>query len=364
MLLVLTYRSDQVHRDRPLRIVLGDMPRAGGVTRLELTPFSRETVGELASRAAVDGDELFERTAGNPFFVTETLAAGTTALPETVREAVHARVARLSPDARALLDAVAVVPQRAEVWLLEALSEGALGALEDCLRSGVLRAEADGVMFRHELARLAIEASLPPDRAVTLHRLALDALADPTLGTADLARLAHHAEAAGDGPAVLRYASAAGERAMALGSPREAQHHYWRALRFAAGIAPEARVELLERFADHAYLSDMRAEAVQAIDEAIAIHRRAGNVLGEGDALRRRARLLSCIGRGQEALEVAREAVTVLEEAPRGAELARAYSALAGMSMLTYVRRPRWNGERRRSPWPMRSAIARRSSMR
>src|SRR6202035_5079501 len=238
LLLVISYRSDQLHRDHPLRMVLGELSSGDGVTRLELGGLSRQAVGELAGSSCLDVDELFERTAGNPFFVTETLAAGTGDVPETVRDAVHARVARLSPSARALLDAVAVVPQRAEVWLLEALTDGALDALDECLGSGVVRAEADGVLFRHELARLAVEASLPPDRAVKLHRRALAALADPALGAPDYVRLAHHAEAAGNGPAVLRYAPAAGERAAERGSPREAQHHYWRALRFAEDIDP------------------------------------------------------------------------------------------------------------------------------
>ena len=336
LVLVISYRSDQLHRDHPLRMVLGELGSADGVTRLELGGLSREAVGEPAASSRLDADELFERTDGNPFFVTETLAAGTGDVPETVRDAVHARVARLSPPARAVLDAVAVVPQRAEVWLLEALTDDDLGALDECLRCGVLRAEADGVLFRHELARLAVEASLPPDRAVALHRRALAALAEPSLGAPDYVRLAHHAEAAGDGPAVLRYAPAAGERAAERGSPREAQHHYWRALRFAEGIDPGARVELLERFCEHAYVSDMRSEAVGAIDEAIAIHRRRGDIAREGGALRMRARLLGCIGRGREAAETIRDAVRVLEQGPPGAELARAYSGLAGVAMLDY----------------------------
>ena len=335
LLLVLSFRSDELHRDHPLRIVLGELPSGDAVTRLELEALSRETVSDLAAHTGLDTGELYERTAGNPFFVTETLAGGSTLVPETVRDAVHARIARLSADARTLLDAVAIVPQRAEVWLLEALTDGALDALDQCLRSGVLRAEADGVVFRHELARLAVEESLPPDRAVALHRCALAALADPTLAAPDLARLAHHAEAAADGPAVLRYAPAAGEQAAALGSPREAQHHYWRALRFAAGIEPDARADLLERFSDHAYLSDMRSEAVDALDEAIAIHRRSGDVLREGAALGCRVRLLSCIGRTREALDTARESVRVLEQVPPGVDLARAYSSLAGISMIT-----------------------------
>jgi DNA-binding CsgD family transcriptional regulator len=336
LLLVISYRSDQLHRDHPLRMVLGELPSTDDVTRLELGGLSREAVGELAASSCLDADELFERTNGNPFFVTEAVAAGTGDVPATVSDAVHARVAGLSPSARAALDAVAVVPQRAEVWLLEALTDGALGALDECLNSGVLRAEADGVLFRHELARLAVEGSLAPDRAVTLHRRALAALADPALGAPDYVRLAHHAEAAGDGPAVLRYAPAAGERAAERGSPREAQHHYWRALRFAEGIDPEARADLLERFCDHAYVSDMRSEAVGAIDGAIAIHRRRGDIVREGHALRMRALLLGCIGRAREAAETIRDAVRVLEQEPPGAELARAYSYLAGIAMLDY----------------------------
>jgi DNA-binding CsgD family transcriptional regulator len=167
-----------------------------------------------------------------------------------------------------------------------------------------------------------------------LHRRALAALADPALGAPDYVRLAHHAEAAGDGPAVLRYARAAGERAAERGSPREAQHHYWRALRFAEGIDPEARAELLERFCDHAYVSDMRAEAVGAIDEAIAIHRRNGDSVREGHALKMRARLLGCIGRAREAGDTIRDAVRVLEQGPPGAELARACAYLAGIVTL------------------------------
>ena len=335
-LLVLTYRSDELHRDHPLRMVLGELSAAGNVTRLELCGLSREAVADLAASSSLDAEALFERTDGNPFFVTEALAAGTEEVPMTVSDAVHARVAGLSPSARSVLDAVAIVPQRAEVWLLEALTDGALDGLDECLGSGVLRAEADGVLFRHELARLAVEESLSPNRAVALHRRALAALADPVLGAPDHARLAHHAEAAGDGPAMLRYGPAAGERAAERGSPREAQHHYWRALRFAEGIDPGERVELLERFCEHAYLSDMRSEAVDAIDQAIAIHRRSGDAAREGRALRMRAQLLGCIGRGREAAETVREAVRVLEQCPPGAELARAYASLAGQAMQDY----------------------------
>ena len=330
---VLSFRDDCLDREHPLGLVLGELPPHAVSARIELSGLSSIAVRDMARDTSIDADVLHARTAGNPFFVTEALAAGTTAVPATVRDAVLARIARLGGFARDLLDAVAVVPQRTEVWLLEAMCGGDLDALEECLRSGVLRVEADGVVFRHELARLAVEGALPPNLAVALHRRALAALGANELGAADLARLAHHAEAAGDTAAVLRYAPAAGEQAAALGAPREAERQYMRALRFARHLAPEQRAPLQERFAEHAYLGDQRSEAADELAEAIATYRRAGDLEREGDALRRRARLLGCIGRFQEAVSDIAEAISVLQRTAPSAALARAYSSQAGIRL-------------------------------
>lgn len=332
-MLAISFRDDCLHRDHPLQLVLGEMPGHAVAARIGLTGFSRAAVHAMAENSTFDADDLYIRTAGNPFFVTETLAAAGEVVPASVRDAVFARIARLSPAARALLEAVAVVPQRAEVWLLEAISDRGLDALDECLRSGVLRAEADGVAFRHELARLSVGDALSPDRAVALNRRAIEVLSRPELGAPDLARLAHHAEAAGDGPAVLRYAPAAGEHAASLGSPREAQNQYLRALRFADNLSREERAPLLERFADHAYLSDQRSEAADAMAEVISTYRRAGDHVRQGAALLRRATLLSCVGRLPEATADAEQSVLILKQVPPGPHLARAYSFLAGATM-------------------------------
>ena len=79
----------------------------------------------------------------------------------------------------------------------------------------MLTPTADGVAFRHELSRLTIEGTLAPYRSAVLHRAALAALQRPPAGAPDPARLAHHAEAAGDAAAVLEFAPAAAARAVA-----------------------------------------------------------------------------------------------------------------------------------------------------
>jgi DNA-binding CsgD family transcriptional regulator len=329
-LLVISYRDEQVHRSHPLRLLLGEV---GAATRLELEGLSAAAVARLAEPAGLDATTLHARTAGNPFFLTEAIAAGN-ALPETVRDAVLARAARLTLPARDLLDAIAIVPQAVEPWLLEALIQLPPGALDECLASGMLRTDGDALAFRHELARQAIEESLAPDRRVALHRLALAALGDPPFGKRDLARLAHHAEAAGDGRAVLRHAPAAAEAASRLGAHREAQAQYGRALRFAGGLAAEARADLLMKFGQEGFVTDMRDEAVAALGEAIELRRTAGAPEPLADALLLRARMLACAATRVEAAADTDEAVAVLEAAPESPALAQTYALKTAWAMM------------------------------
>jgi DNA-binding CsgD family transcriptional regulator/tetratricopeptide (TPR) repeat protein len=329
VLFVASYRDDELDRTHPLRIVLGDLPPRPTVTRLAVEPLSRDAVATLAASSGVDAEQLYSRTAGNPFFVTEVLAAGTDAVPDTIRDAVFARAARLSEPARLLLDAVAVVAQHAELWLLEAMAPTALDRLDECLRSGMLTAERDGIAFRHELARLAVEEALSPDRAVALHERALAALVEPPSGVPDCARLAHHADAAGDADAVLRFAPAAARDATAVEAYREAAAQYARALRYAERLSPVERAQLLEDRAYACYLTDHTGEAIEALEVALDLRRELGDRRAEGDVLRRLAEILWCPGRTAEAERLARESVALLETLPPSPELAMAYADLA-----------------------------------
>jgi DNA-binding CsgD family transcriptional regulator len=253
-------------------------------------------------------------------------------IPATIRDAVLARAARLGQSARDLLDAVAIVPQRTELRLLETIAAAPAAALDECLASGMLDAEGDGVAFRHELARAAIEDSLNPLRRVELHRTVLTALRDSPVP--DFARLAHHAEGAADAGAVLEYARAAGAAAGAVGAHRESAAQYARALRFADALPPRERADLLERRSFECYLTTQDAEAHVAAEAAVDLYRELGDPLREGVALCSLARVLNNIGRIPEARRAAEDAIAVLEAVPPGPELALAYAARAGFETL------------------------------
>jgi DNA-binding CsgD family transcriptional regulator/tetratricopeptide (TPR) repeat protein len=332
VLVVATYRDDELDAAHPLRIVLGEFAASAAVERVAIAPLSRAAVAQLAEPYGVDADELFTKTAGNPFFVTEALAAGEAEIPQTVQDAVLARAARLTPAGRSLLAAVAVLPPQAELWLLEAVAGDANGRLDECLSSGMLVPDARGVRFRHELARRTVEESLSPHRRAALHRKALAALAEPPMGELDLARLAHHAEAADDAAAVLAFAPGAAERAALLGAHREAAALYARALRFSDRLPPEERAELLDRRAQECWLTDQNAEAIEAATEALECYRSLRDRRRAGNALRVLSETLWCPGRVAECRRAAEEAVSVLEELPPGRELALAYSNLSTVS--------------------------------
>jgi DNA-binding CsgD family transcriptional regulator len=342
--LLVSYRRTELGRFHPLRQVLGEFGSETSALRMTLGPLSPDGVARLAAAHGVDGATLHERTGGNPFFVTEVLAAGEE-IPETVRDAVLARASRLTPAARALLDAVAIAPLHAELSLLEQSAPDALPALDECLASGMLVETNGAVAFRHELARLAVEGAAAPDEKLRLHRATLAALRAAPETTADLARLAHHAESANDTEAVLEFAPAAGARASELGSHREAAAQYARALRFAEGRPPPERAELLRLHTEECYVTTLDDDALASSREALDIWTQLGEPLGQVAALADVARVSLNLGSAQDAVDAAGEAASLVEELPPGPYLAVVYDLVGGMNLLfeDRVETERWS---------------------
>ena len=321
--LVLTCRTDAL-ADRPeVRRALGALPRAA-LDRIEPAPFSAPAVEALARHAERDAAGLHAVTGGNPFFVTEALAAPPGRVPGSVREAVMLRVSSLPKDAREVVELVSVVPGRAELWLLPEVSTGAVDA---CVAAGMLALQGDAVAFRHDLARRAVEEAIGPLWRRQLNATVLRALeARPG---ADAARLAHHAAGAGDADAIRRWAPAAARSAAAAGGHRGALAHWEAALAAADGDDLEA----LEGVAVEAYLCGKPERALEARRAVLALHEAAGDPLGTGASLRWLSRLLWWTGQGEEAAAAGERAIALLETLPPGSELAMALSGQAQLAM-------------------------------
>ncbi len=329
-LVLVTYRDDEAVGDHPLRRLLGDLASAPAVERVAVPPLSVEAVRELAS--GHDADAIHALTGGNPFFVTELLASPGDAVPATVRDAVLARAARLSPDARRLLDGVALMPSRAELWLLDAAFPDVAGRVDECVTAGVLEPAGNAVAFRHELARRAVESTVPPRRRRDLHAAILRAL--ESAPGADSSRLAHHADEAGDTDAVLRHGRAAAERGSATGSHREAAAQYARVVRHADALDLRERADLLAAWALEAQASGAYEDASTALTRTIVLRRELGDPLRTGEHLARLTLPYILQGRNAEADAASRAAIDLLETLPASAELAMAYGFQAYVQMI------------------------------
>ena len=232
-----TYRSDELHRRHPLRPLLAELGRDPGTRMLELHAFTEEELGEQLEgilSGSPDPDlveRLYERSEGNALFTEEILAAGLDgrgALPPTLRDALMLRVERLPTQAQELLRWLACQPA-ADHELLAAVCELEPAELRDALReavaSQIVVVHPDGdYAFRHALLREVVYDDMLPGERTAMHA-ALAAVLEQRIaggerGAHVTAQAAHHWAAAGDQPQALASAvraAAAAERVNAFG---------------------------------------------------------------------------------------------------------------------------------------------------
>ena len=330
-LLVLSWRDDEVSAAHPLRRLLGELP-ASLVTRLTLEPLSAPAVDRLALAAMRSATGLHALTRGNPLFVSELLRHGAEGVPHGVQDLVLARFARLGLAAQAVVRLASTVPTRIEAALVEALLAPPPAVVEECLNSGLLSAADGAYFFRHELARVAVEASLSPPAARALHADVLGALARPGQGAVSLARRVHHAVRAGDARAVAALAPEAARQARQRGAHLEAAAHFRTAL--AHGEPGPDTGDWLAACAHECRLTNQLDAAVAAHQQLSAWHREHPDDRREATNLSQLALVQVLALRNAEADAASRRAIALLAPLPPGPELARAWRVEAQLRML------------------------------
>ncbi|HEX6020728.1 MAG TPA: AAA family ATPase [Solirubrobacter sp.] len=250
IVVVTTYRPDELHRRHPLRPLLAELERDARALRIELHPLTRAELAEqltdiLGAAPREDLlDRLFARSEGNPLFAEELLAAGMDgrgALPPTLRDALMLRIERLSEDAQELLRLLAA-GRRLDHQILADASGADSRVLREALRDAVAAQlvvpDADGFYaFRHALLREVVVDDLLPGERAELHlslARALERRAQelPDHGGAHLAAgIAYHYSESGDQPAALAASVRAAEAAEAVHANGEAAALYARALK-------------------------------------------------------------------------------------------------------------------------------------
>jgi len=352
VLIVVTYRSDDLHRSHPLRPLLAELDRVGWVTRADLGRLSRSDTGRLV--AQILGREpgegalaaVYRRTEGNPLFVEALLGDGgpDSSLPESLRDLLVAGVRRLPEETQDVVRVASAAGERSGHALLAAVTglDGAAlaSALRPAVAANVLLADSDGYTFRHALIREAVHDELLPGERSALHSRFAEVIgADPALvepgSTMRVAvEQAYHWHAAHDNTRALISASQAADQAE-------------RSLAYAEQLAMLSRVlELWQQVPDAG--RRIGADHVAVLEAAVRAADRAGEVdqgltlaqaaLREIDAAAepvRAALLFEVRGRLKYQLlrpdfaEDLREAVRLVPADPPSPERARVLEALA-----------------------------------
>ncbi|MGH2862051.1 MAG: ATP-binding protein, partial [Solirubrobacteraceae bacterium] len=373
VLLLLSYRSDELHRKHPLRPLLAELVRLDSARLIELEPFDRDELAEALADILGEQpdddliDRLLTRTDGNALYVEELLAAaldGRGATPQSLRDAFMLRIERMSADAGQTARAVAVGRSMDESMIsrLTGIDSAALrDALREALAEHVLVAGGEGrFSFRHALLREVVYDDLLPGERNAMHlQLARELEATGELACAEdeagrVAVIATHYAAAGDQSAALRAtirAAREARRVHAYGEMAdlyERAHGLWARVSDAEAVAGIDEVELLEEAAGaYALNGDMRHSEMLA-EHGLKLLDPEQDPVRYGRLLVRRGRSRWRLNQAQSGSEDLERALTLLPDEP-SLERARLLSWIARTRTLRgHYREAIHEGERAR----------------
>jgi tetratricopeptide (TPR) repeat protein len=294
LLIVATYRSDEIEPESSLRRLVAELLRAREAVALTLEPLGPGEIARLLDAIAAAplpagrATEIGERSEGNPFFAEELVAAaerGQETLPRGLRDLLLQRIAGLDGDTQSVLRVAAAagrdVPYRLLAAVVPRSEEELVEALRRSVEHDVLVPDqaAGSFRFRHALLAEAIYTTVLPGEREELHASLARALGDdPALAAGSIAgELAHHWAAAGRPVEALQTSAAAARDATAVSGPSEAFQHLERVLELWPQVDdPEALVGLdlqavLGWAAEVAFFAGAPGQAADLIRQAISL---------------------------------------------------------------------------------------------
>jgi DNA-binding CsgD family transcriptional regulator len=322
--LVVTYRDDEIGAQHQLRPLLGDFAKLDGLSTLRLEPLTVAGVAQLLGDGPLDAAQVHPLTGGNPFFVAEVAKEPGRPLPATVRDAVLARTAGIAADDLEVLQLAAAAPDRLADRVLPTLSVD-LPTLRRLHDTGLLLRDRQGLVFRHELARLALESTIPAGGAARLHLRLLEAL--ERIEPRDPAVLTHHAVAAGDPARAARYAQDAATEAARAGDHTDAVAFLEIAAANVTGAPPGERAQVLTRLGYEQYMTSSLDRAIGSVTATFPLWHAAGDRAGLSAAHESCALFEYYSARRRQAEYHADRAAAAAPAPAGGAELIKGYLA-------------------------------------
>jgi DNA-binding CsgD family transcriptional regulator len=333
-LFILTYRDDEIYSGHPLKNVLGHLP-TDSLSRLKLTPLSRTAVEKMAEEKGYNGEDVYNISGGNPFYVNEIMASYSPGVPENIKDSILSVYYRQDEKTKHVWEILSILPMGFDMKYLEKAELSYAVSIQQYLDTKILVLKEEILFFKHELYRKTIEASLSPLTRVRFNKKMLDILLESGEKDQEVERIVHHAKNANEYETVVRYAPLAARQAAAVGAHIEASKLYLSAIEYYQGTDKDILIEFYEGYAYECYLINQIEDAIIYTGKSLNLWKEKNDKEKIGNSLRFLSRLWWFAGNRKQAEAMGEEAIDVLRLQPSSKTKAMAYSNMSQLKMLS-----------------------------
>ena len=333
-LFIVTYRDDELSSRQLLKNVLADIS-SDVFSRIQLMPLSREAVHKLANAKGFDADNVYDISGGNPFYVNEILASYSPGIPENIKDSILAVYERQEEGTKNAWQLFSVIPEGLELGSFATLKAGWDEGMDHCFALNVIIIKNERIVFKHELYRRTIEASLSPFKRISLNKKILERLLKKFQDDGHVEKIVHYAKNAAENHLVVEYAPIAAAQAASVGSHIEASNLYITAIEYAQGADPDKLVALYEACAHECYLTNQFEKAISYQERAWAIWQDKDETEQLGNSLRLLSRSHAMAGNGEQAEKYGDQAIEIFRSAPSSKAKAMAFSNKSQLKMFS-----------------------------
>jgi DNA-binding CsgD family transcriptional regulator/tetratricopeptide (TPR) repeat protein len=333
-LFILTYRDDEIHSRHPLRNVLGDLSPDTS-TRIQLTALSREAVYKMANEKGYDAENVYSISGGNPFYVNEILASYSPGVPENIKDSILSVYDRQEEGTKNAWQICSVIPEGIEINRFAKIKSSWDDGMDHCFALKIIIIKNDRVIFKHELYRRTIEASLSPFKRIAINKKILELFLTSFEEEGEIERIVHYAKNANENKLVVKYAPLAARQAAGVGAHIEASKLFLTAIEYAEENDEDQLVEFYEAYAYECYLINQLKEAILYQEKALKIWQQKNKPEQTGNSLRLLSRFWWFSGNSEEAEKYGKEATQILQGLPSSKAKAMALSNMSQLKMFS-----------------------------
>jgi DNA-binding CsgD family transcriptional regulator/predicted ATPase len=333
-LFILTCRDNEIHSNHPLRNVLGHL-NPDALTRMQLFPLSKQAVEKMAAGKEYKGEDVYNISGGNPFYVKEILASYSPGVPDNIKDSILSVYNRLDEKTRQLWQILSVLPTGFEIKYLQKMDSEYITPIQNCLDLKIMIAKNGVIFFKHELYRRAIEDFLSPLLRIALNKEILDKFRESFEYDKQIERIIHHAKNANEYELVVKYAPLAARQAASAGAHIEASKLYLSAIEYYQGTDKDILIQFYEAYAYECYLTNQMKEAIIYTEKALHLLKEKNEMEKMGNCMRFLSRLWWFNANRKKAEAYASEAIKVLADQPVSRAKAMAFSNMSQLEMLS-----------------------------